>query len=324
MPNDRVLAARRMRHAKLTPPVSRRAMDQLNYQHLLYFWTVAREGSVTRASEKLFLAPSTISSQVRALEEALEVQLFDRSNRRMVLTDMGQVVYRYAEEIFTIGQELMDTVHGHLVDRALKLEVGLANVVPKLVALKLIEPALEIEQDIQIVCRESRTDQLLADLALHRLDVVILDTTVPAETNIRAFNHLLGECGVTLFGAPELVKRHAQDFPRDLDGAPFLLPTRESSLRRMVDDWLDRHHLRPRIVGEFEDSALMKTFGQRGAGFFPSPSIIADEIESQYGVIAVSELDGLRERFYAVSVERRLKHPGVLALADTARDKVFG
>lgn len=299
-------------------------MDHLNYQHLLYFWTVAREGSVTRASEKLLLAPSTISSQVRTLEEALEVQLFDRSNRRMTMTEMGQVVYRYAEEIFTLGQELLDTVHGHLTDRPLKLEIGLADVIPKLVALRLIEPALELDQEVKIICHEDRPDQLLAELALHRLDVVILDEPIKPDSNIRAFQHLLGECDVLLYGVEDFAERYRDDFPRCLDGAPMLLPTRGATLRRLVDDWLDAKHIRPRIIGEFEDSALMKTFGKQGAGVFPGPAIIRDDIAHQYGVVPIAPLDGLRERFYAVSVERRLKHPGVLALADTARKKVFG
>lgn len=299
-------------------------IHQLNYQHLLYFWIVAKEGSVTRASERLLLAPSTISTQIRTLEESLQVQLFDRTNRRMTMTEMGERVYEYAEELFTLGQEMLDMVHGHLTDRPLKLTIGIADVIPKLVALKLIEPALNLEHPTQLICREARAEDLLSELAGHRLDVLIQDAPVGSDAPVRAFNHLLGECNVVLFGTQELVERYAEPLPTSLDHAPFLLPTPNTTLRKLIDAWFEHQKIRPHIVAEFEDSALMKTFGQRGAGFFPGPEIIRDEIIDQYDVQPVLVMQDVRERFYAVSLERRLKHPGVQALANTARSKLFG
>lgn len=305
------------------PPGSEGAVEFLNYHHLLYFWMVAREGSVVRASEKLLLAPSTISSQVHALEDALDAKLLQRAGRGLKLTDMGQMVYRYADEIFVLGRELLDTVRGRPVDRPLRLEVGIADVVPKLVARKLIEPALSLSQEVHVICREGKPDQLLADLALHSLDVVLLDAPIGPGTNIRAFNHLLGECDLLVYGTKQLRDAHSGEFPGCLDGAPFLMPLDTSSMRRALEEWFDSTRVRPHVVGEFEDSALMKVFGQTSAGFFPAPAVIQDEIERQYDVEALGPVAGFRERFYAISVERRLKHPAVVAISDSARNKLF-
>ncbi len=299
-------------------------IHQLNYQHLFYFWVVAHEQSVTRASKKLALAPSTISSQIRTLEEHLGVVLFDRANRSMVLTDMGEKVYAYAKDIFSMGQELLDMVHGHLNDRPLKLRIGLSDAMPKLVALKLIEPALALPQPIQLVCREDHTAQLLAELATHRIDVILQDAPVSATSPIRAFNHLLGESPILWFGKESFLQSWNPLEPETLSGAPFLLPATHTTLRESIDEWFDAHEIRPHIIGEFEDSALMKTFGQRGVGFFPGPALIKDEIENQYEVQALGALEGVIERFYAVSLEQRLEHPGVEVLASTARAKLFG
>lgn len=299
-------------------------IHQLNYQHLFYFWVVAHEQSVTRASKKLSLAPSTVSSQIRTLEEHLGVVLFDRGNRSMTLTDMGERVYAYAKDIFSMGQEMLDMVHGHLSDRPLKLRIGLSDSIPKLVALKLIEPALALPQPIQLVCREDHSAQLLAELATHRLDVILQDSPVSASSPIRAFNHLLGESAIMWFGTPDLVRDYGSTGVEGLKSAPFLLPPSHTTLRESIDEWLDLHEIRPHIIGEFEDSALMKTFGQRGVGLFPGPALIKQEIEDQYQVQGIMELEGVIERFYAVSLEQRLEHPGVEVLANTARAKLFG
>jgi LysR family transcriptional activator of nhaA len=296
----------------------------LNYHHLLYFWLVAREGSLAAAASELRLAQSTVSQQIRSLEDALGEKLFARNGRRLVLTEMGRVVFRYAEDIFTLGRELRDAIRGGPAGRPLSLAVGLTDVVPKLVARRLLEPALKLPEPIRLVCREGKPERLLADLAVHDLDVVLTDAPVGPSIRIRAFSHLLGECGVFFFGAPELAAAHRRGFPKSLNGAPVILPIENTTLRRSLDQWFIARGIRPRIVGEFEDSALMKVFGQAGMGLFPASAIIAKEVERQYQVRRVGRADDVRERFFAISVERKLKHPAVLAISEEARQKLFG
>lgn len=298
-------------------------MEWLNYHHLRYFWAAAREGSVTRASQKLNISQPTVSAQIRELEQALGEKLFTRSGRALALTEVGRTVYRYADEIFGLGRELLDTIHDRPTGRPVRLSVGIADVVPKLVAYRLLEPALELPEAVQIECLEDHPERLLSELAVHRLDVVISDAPVPPAVKVKAYNHLLGECGVTIFGAEALVRAHKGDFPRRLDGAPWLLPTGETTLRRSLDQWFEAEGLRARVVGEFADSALLKVFGQAGLGFFAAPSAIADEVRRQFRVKALGQVPGLRERFYAVTVERRLKHPAVLAISEGARRDLF-
>lgn len=299
-------------------------MDWLNYHHLLYFWLVAREGSLARASTELRLAQSTISGQIRALEHAIGEKLFVRSGRRLVLTEIGRLVFRYAEEIFTIGRDLQDALKGRPVTRPLSLVVGVADVVPKLVARWLLEPALKLAEPVRLVCREDKPDRLLAELAVHGLDVVLADAPVGPSVRIKAFNHLLGECGIVFFAAKELASTHRRKFPRSLDNAPLLLPTESTSLRRSLDQWFAGRGIRPRIVGEFDDNALLMVFGQAGTGIFAVPSVVADEVQHQYQVQLVGRLDEVRERFYAISVERRLMHPAVVAICQEARQKLLG
>lgn len=299
-------------------------MEWLNYHHLLYFWTVAREGSLAAASARLHLAQSTVSGQIRSLEESLGEKLFVRSGRRLVLTEMGRVVFRYAEEIFTLGRELRDAVQGRPVGRPLSLVVGVADVVPKLVARRLLEPALRLSEPIRLVCREDKPERLLAQLAVHELDVVLSDGPVDPSISVRAFSHLLGDCGVAFFAKPKLAAVHARRFPMSLDGAPMLLPTENTALRRSLDQWFAARGIRPSVVGEFEDSALLKVFGQTGLGIFPAPSVIAAEVQRQYQVRLVGRVDDVRERFYAISVERKLKHPAVIAISEEARHVLFG
>ncbi len=299
-------------------------MDWLNYHHLLYFWTVAKEGTIAAACQKLHLAQPTISAQIRALERALGEKLFRRVGRRLTLTETGRLVYRYADEIFSVGRELMDTLSGRQTGNPLRFRVGVADVLPKLIAHRLLEPALKLPEAIQLVCRESTPAELLARLAIHELDLILSDSPIGPDVRVRAFNHLLGECGVAVFGSKELAVAHRRRFPRSLDGAPFLMPAGSTSLRRSLDFWFDSEDIRPSVVGEFDDSALLKVFGQAGAGLFAAPDVIEKEVRRQYGVRVVGRLESVRERFYAISVERKVKHPAVVAIADAAREKLFG
>lgn len=298
-------------------------MDWLNYHHLLYFWTVAREGSIARACEQLHLAQPTISAQLRALEKSLGAKLFTREGRGLALTDTGRVVYRYADEIFTLGRELRDTLRGRPAGRALRLAVGVADVLPKLVAYRLLEPALRLPEPVQVVCSDGKPEPLLAELAQHKLDVVLSDAPLSPGAKVRAFNHQLGECGVSVLGTPALAESFRGAFPDSLDGAPFLLPTANTALRRSLDHWFDARGLSPIVVGEFEDSGLLKTFGQAGAGLFVVPSVVEREVSRQYQVEPLGRVAAVRERFYAISVERRLKHPAVIAISEAARRELF-
>lgn len=299
-------------------------MEWLNYHHLLYFWLVAKEGSLVRASASLRLSPSTVSGQIRALEHALGEKLFARSGRRLVLTEIGRVAFRYAQEIFALGSELQDVLKGRSAGRPLRLLVGVADVVPKRVARRLLAPALELAEPVRLLCREDKPERLLAELAVHDLDIVIADTPVGPSTRIRAFSHLLAECGVVFCAAPKLAAAHRRGFPGSLDGAPLLLPAEGSTIRRSLDQWFALHSITPRIVGEFDDSALLKVFGQAGTGIFPVPALIAAEVEREYQVRRVGRADRVRERFYAISVDRKLKHPAVIAISEAARSKLLG
>lgn len=299
-------------------------MEWLNYHHLLYFWAVAREGSVTRASEQLHLAQPTVSGQLKALEEALGEKLFERSGRRLVLTDVGRVVFRYADEIFSLGRELQDTLKGRPTGRPIRFTVGVADAVPKLVAYRLLLPALSLPEPVHVVCRDGKPERLLAELSVHALDLVLSDAPVGAEVKVKAYSHLLGETPVAFFGTEALAAAHHRGFPRSLDGAPVLLPTEGSSLRRSLDQWFDTEGLRPRVAGEIEDRALLKVFGQAGVGLFPAPVAIEAEVRAQFGVKLVGRVDAVKERFYALSAERKLKHPAVVAISRAARRKLFG
>ena len=299
-------------------------MDWLNYHHLLYFWTVAKEGGISRASEKLHLAQPTLSSQIRKLEKAIGADLFNRVGRSMVLTDTGQTVYRYANEIFTLGRELTDTLQGLPSKDSVQLTVGVPDVLPKLVVYQLLKPVLEVEERVQLVCYEGKLHDLLAELALHRLDVVLADSPLTPAAHIRAFNHLLGESSVSIFAKADLAKKYKRRFPASLHGAPMLLPTQNTTLRRALEQWFDANELRPLVIHEFEDSAVMKVFGQHGEGLFASPTAIEEEICRQYRVRAVGRIEEIKERFYAISVERRLKHPAVVRISEAARTTLFG
>jgi LysR family transcriptional regulator, transcriptional activator of nhaA len=298
-------------------------VEYLNYHHLRVFWTAAREGGVTRASEKLNVSQPTVTTQIRALEQALGQKLFSRSGRHLVLTDLGRSAYRYADEIVGLGQELMDRMKGGSAGREVRLTIGLADVLPKLIAYRILEPALRLPEPVRLEGIEDTPERLLAELAVFELDVVLADAPVGPTVRVRAYNHLLGECAVSIFGADRLARAYRRGFPRSLDGAPFLLPRQHSALRLALDEWFERESVRPHIVGEFDDSALMNALGQAGVGLFPAPSPITREVCRQFGVRPLGTLEAVRQRFYAITVDRKLKHPAVIAICEAARRKLF-
>jgi len=298
-------------------------MNWLNYHHLLYFWTVVREGSVSKAAEKLGLSQPTVSAQVRMLEAALGQKLFVKKGRTQLLSDVGRTVFRYADEIFGIGRQLMNTLEGRSPGRAMQLTVGIANAVPKLVVHRLLRPAITAPDPVRLVCREDDPEQLIAQLATYMLDVVIANTPAPAYLSIKVFNHLLGESDIGFFAPAPLAARLKRRFPESLRTAPMLLPTTNSPLRRGLEEWFDTHGITPHIVGEFEDFALMQVFGRVAGCVYPAPSAIAGDIGEYYGGRMVGRVSEIRERYYVISAERRLKHPGVLAMTSAARDELF-
>jgi len=299
-------------------------MAALNFKHLRYFWMVAKAGSIARASEQLHLTPQSISGQLTTLEEALGVQLFQRAGRKLELTETGRRTLSYADEIFTLGDELVDMLHDPPAQRALVFKVGVADVVPKSVAYRLVAPALRIDAPVRLVCREGPLNSLLAELAVHRLDMVIADRAMPANLNVRGYNHFLGESGLSVFAAPGLAAGLKGDFPDCIDNAPFLLPGADVAIRARLMQWFDDQRIRPRVVGEFDDSALLKAFGQAGSGLFVAPTAIADYVCTQYGVRTLGAIDAVQEQLYAITTQRRLTHPAVIAISQAARDEVFG
>jgi len=299
-------------------------MARLNYKHLRYFWTVAKAGGIARASERLNLTPQTISGQLSAFEDALGQKLFARVGRRLELSEAGRMVLGYADELFSVGEELENALRHRGSGLPALFRVGVADSVPKSLAYRLLEPALALDEAPRIVCREGKLASLLADLAIHRLDLVVSDAPMPAGLSIRGFNHLLGECGLDFFAAPALARRHKGRFPHCLDGAPMLLQGEEAALRPGLLRWLESVGVRPKIVGEFDDGALMKAFGAAGVGIFAAPTAIAAEVRRQYRVATIGRTDAVRDRFYAISVERRLTHPAVVAISSAARETLFG
>ena len=297
-------------------------MEWLNYHHLLYFWLTAREGSLLKASAELRLAPSTVSKQIHLLEEQLGHRLFERRGRRLVPTESGRTAFRYAEEIFGLGRELLDTLRDRPVGKPLRVTVGVADVVPKLIAQRVLEQALQLAEPVRLVCREDRQARLLRDLAAHELDLVLTDAPAPPESHLRVFNHLLGESETGFYAVPELARRLAKGWPGSLHGAPVLLPAETTELRRGLEQWFIREGVQPRVVGEFEDSALMAVFGARGLGAFPAPGVLTEEVERIHHVRRAGRVPVV-ERLYAVTVERRIQHPAAAAICEAARTRVF-
>ncbi len=298
-------------------------MDGLNYQHLLYFWTVAREGGLVPAGRVLRLSHPTLSAQIRALEERLGEKLFSRVGRKLVLTDVGRVALGYADEIFGLGRELVEAVHGRRTGRVRRLDVGVVDVLSKLLVRSLLQPALGLAEPVRLVCHEGTFDHLLSRLAEHTLDILLADSPVPSGSAVRAHHHLLGESGVGLFATGSLAQTYREGFPGSLDGAPFLLPIESLTLRRSLNLWFERHRVAPRVVAEFEDSALMKVFGADGVGVFPAPLAAAADVQEHYRVELLGAADRVSERVYAISAERRLEHPAVIAIVRAAGQEVL-
>ncbi len=299
-------------------------MPNLNFKHLRYFWMVAKAGSVARAAEQLHLTPQSISGQLGALEDSLGVELLRKAGRGLELTEMGQRIFSYADEIFAIGNELLQVALDRAPASSQPLRIGIADSVPKSVAYRVVEPALRLSESLRLICREGRLAALLADLAIHRLDMVIADRPMPANINVRAYNHALGSSDVTVFGAPALLRKLQGSFPQIIDQAPFLLPGEDVAVRPKLTQWFEAQGLYPRIVGEFDDSALLKSFGQGGSGLFVAPTAIADYVCRQYAVERVGRIESVIEELYAITTERRLTHPGIIAVVKATQREVFG
>nr|WP_314482530.1 transcriptional activator NhaR [uncultured Pseudomonas sp.] len=294
----------------------------LNYRQLHYFWVVARTGSIVRASEQLNLTPQTISGQITLLEQAYGVELFRRVGRQLELTETGRQALTYAEQMFQLGSELEAMLRAGPQEHIL-FRVGVADVVPKSIVYRLLAPTMELEDALRINCREDKLERLLADLAIQRLDLVISDSPMPPHLDIKGYSQKLGECGLSFFATPTLAHRHDGPFPECLQDAPLLIPGQETVLRSRLLRWLGEQHIQPRIVGEFDDSALMQAFGQSGSGIFVAPSVIAEEVCRQYGVQLIGQTEAVNESFYAISVERKVKHPGIVAITEGARRELF-
>ena len=286
----------------------------LNFRHLYYFWVVAKEGSVTRAAERLDVAVQTISAQLALLEQAIGKALLAPQGRRLGLTDAGRVAVTYADQIFLLGDQMQEALTRSERDPTMRLTVGISDALPKLISVRLLQAALRLPQRVKLVCYEDNYESLLGDLAVNKLDVVLTDRPVPSGTTLRVFSHLLGESEITLFGVPELAKKYRAKFPASLNGAPLLLPTRNNAVRGRIDHWFDTQGLRADVVGEFDDNALLNTFGRSGLGLFPAPSALALDVEHQFGAVPVGELSNVSQQFYAISNERKIKHPAVDAI----------
>ncbi|MEI6240130.1 MAG: LysR family transcriptional regulator [Planctomycetia bacterium] len=298
-------------------------MEWLNYHHLLYFWTVAKEQSVSKAAASLHVAQPTVSAQLRSLERSLGQKLFERHGRHLALTAEGEKVYRYADEIFSLGRELLQSVKGEPQHAPRRFRVGVSDALPKLTTYRLIEPALAMQPAFRLHVRIDKTERLLGELAVHAVDLVIADAPMMPSLRVRAFSHMLGETSVSIYGATALARSVRQGFPRSLHGAPLLLQTTNTTVRQSLDQWFDVHQIEPVIVGEVEDMAMLQTLGEHGLGLFAAPTVMRKEICRRYQVAWVGELDKVREKFYAISVERRITHPAVKLIADQAKRRLF-
>ncbi|SHH67027.1 transcriptional activator NhaR [Massilia sp. CF038] len=298
-------------------------MSSLNFKHLRYFWMVAKTGSIARAAEQLHLTPQSISGQLTEFADTLGVELFRRVGRNLELTDTGRRILRYAEDIFSTGDELLEVVRDQSLMTAQAFRVGCSDSVSKLIACRLVQPALGLEEPLRLICREGRLASLLADLAVHRLDLIIADRPMPSHLSVRGYNHLLGESKMTLFGTAALAATMRGPFPGCLNGVPLLLPGEDFAIHHRLLQWLGSQGLHPRIVGEFDDSAMMKAFGQSGAGVFFAPTVIASQVCEQYHVVPLGQVDALSEQVYAITSERRLSHPATLAISRNARHGLF-
>ncbi len=294
-------------------------MEWLNYHHLMYFWHAAREGSVTKAAEKLLLAQPTVSGQIRELEKSVGTPLFERQGRGVVMTEMGQLVYAYADRIFTTGEALKQALADRTSDAPLEIRIGVADTLPRSIVGALLDPARAMLPFIRLRCRTDKASRLLEEVALHTFDLVLADDPMAVDTG-RVFNHALGSSPVAFFGAPALAASLREGFPDSLDDAPLLASNEESALRRGLQAWFERANIRPRLVAEFDDSALMKSYGARGAGIFAAPRLVTDELRRLYDVDLIGVVPDLREQFYAITSETRQRHPVVVEICDHARE----
>ncbi len=298
-------------------------MDWLNFHHLRYFSTVAREGSIARASRVLHVSQPSISTQLRLLEQSLGEKLLQKHGRGLQLTEMGRLVQVYAEQIFALGRDLVDAVRDRPTGQPLRLQVGVADVVEKQLTFRLLRPALALDVPVRLSVREDRPDRLVADLATFELDVVITDSAQPLHTRARVFHHALGDSPVGVFGNAALARRVRGQPPAAFAKVPLLLPPPTSSLRREIESWAGRHGVELSVLGEFEDSALAKTFAANGQGLMFAPAVLADDFRRNHGLHQAGELDGVRTGYSALTVERKVRHPGVAAILDGARRDLF-
>lgn len=295
----------------------------INYKHLHYFWMVAHEGSIAKASKKLHITPQTISGQLSLLEERVGGALFDKAGRGLVLTETGRLVLRYADEIFELGRELSDVLRGMPIMGASEFIVSSASALPKTIVYKIIEPALHLHPEIRLVSKEGPVDVILAELAIHKADMVLSDTPLSAGLSVKAYNHFLGESHLSVFASTNQARSYKKHFPKSLNNAPMLLPTQQYAIRQDLDRWFRENQIFPFIRGQFDDSALIKSFGQSGMGLFFMPSVIADEVCEKFNVRAIGEIEGVTQKFYAISTERKVRHPAVAAICDNARASLF-
>lgn len=295
-------------------------MRHLNYNHLLYFWTVAREGSISKAKDILHITPQTISGQLKLLEESIGESLFHRAGRGLALTETGKTVYLYADEIFSVGLELSQRIHNNSIASPTELRVGIVNSIPKLIAYKTLAPTLTLKESFKIICNEAGLESLLGNLSIHRLDLILSDKPIPSGLNVKAYNHRLGNSEISFFASKKIAKKYGKNFPHSLHQAPMLLPKQDNEVRKNLDIWFQQNDIVPNIIAEFEDSALLKAFGEAGVGVFPAPDVIAERIEHMYHSKRIGTIEEIKETYYAISPERKLKHPGVIKITEEARN----
>ncbi|MFT4516256.1 MAG: LysR family transcriptional activator of nhaA [Planctomycetota bacterium] len=298
-------------------------MEWLNYHHLFYFWTVAREGSIAAASRQLNVGRPAISMQLKSLEQFVGASLFHRRGRSLELTETGETVRTYANDIFESGRELVDVLRGRPTGRPKRFRIGIADVMTKIVAFQLLLPVLDADTQAVLDCREDEPTRLFAQLAVHELDLVLSDVPLAPGLDVTAFNHAMGESTTTLFATNAMARRLKTRFPESLNGVPFLMPSRAAAIRNSLEHWFEENDVRPTVVAEFEDGALMKVFGQAGRGVFPAPTVVANKICANYGVVPIGVLETVRERFYAISPERKIRHPGVACIVENAKQGIF-
>jgi LysR family transcriptional activator of nhaA len=286
----------------------------MNLRHLFYFWKVAKHGGVLRASEAIHISPQTLSGQIKLLEDRVGTALFKRNGRTLELTEAGKIAMGYADEMFALSAELDQVLRQYPEGRAIEFRAGVSDALPKSLAYRLLRPAIKLDEPVRIVCREWRLDRLLAELALHRLDLVISDTPVPVNVEVKAYSHKLGESGVTFMAHPKLAKQSKLPFPKNLEQLPLLLPGEDSAMRKATNEWLDQQRLKVSVVGEFDDAALMAAFGREQIGVFPIPSVLANEYSQEDVLVEVGAADTLRVKYFALTIKRRLTHPCVLAI----------